>query len=251
MPKWPCELDSDDQVAVRVPVGQGVVGFDVALVDHGGGVGALHDQVGRGIAGLDIAFFEDEVLGDVAGLVVEDAAGLGVEVVQDDRGVVAHGFADVQQRRQDFVVDVDEAQGFLGLVHAGGGHGGDDLALIGDAAAGDDPLGHVAQALHAGFVGFGLAGARVGKVVAGDHGEHLAGSLGARGVDAANASPGVRAAQHLAPNHAGHVGVHAVACASRDLVHAVVTDRSGSNDSIRAVACCHSLLPRCCGESRV
>ena len=238
-----------DQMPVLVPVGQRVVRLDVALVDHGGGIGPLHDQVGRRIAGLDVAFLVNEVLGDVAELVVEDAAGFGVEVVEDDRRVVTHGFAHVQHGRQDFVVHVDQTQGFLGVVDAGGGHGGDDLALRGDAPAGDDPLGHVAQALHAGLVGFGLAAARVGKVVAGDHGQNLAGSLGARRIDAANARPRVRAAQHFAPDHARHAGVHAVACPSRDLIHAVVTDRSGPNDSVCAVACCHSLLPRCCGGS--
>ena len=104
----------DFEGAVGAPEGGGVVGFDVALVDGGGAEVAFHDQVGGGEAGVDVAFFQDDVLGDVARGVGEGAGGLHAQVgVQDGRARGAGGFG-VEDGVENLVLDVDQAQGLGG-----------------------------------------------------------------------------------------------------------------------------------------
>ena len=64
-----------------------------------------------------------------------------------EEGLVGEGLADIDDRGQGFVVDLDEVEGVLGGVAAVGNDDGDGLANIADLVAGH---GVLEEALDAG-----------------------------------------------------------------------------------------------------
>ena len=130
----------DEEVTVRIPIGQRILRFDVALVHHGGGVFALHHQVRRSEALLDVAFLVDDVLRDVARVVPKFAASVGAQIVQDDLRVRAHGRAHVQDWRQHLVFHFDQVQRRFRLVDRGRRHRGQRLTFVGHPVVRQQPL---------------------------------------------------------------------------------------------------------------
>ena len=97
----------DIELAVGVPKGGSVVGFNVALMHRGGFVLPLQYQVGLGKALRRVALLECHPGGDVAGLVGELAQLGGEQVGMEQGGVGLHRFPHGHRRGQDFVVHPD------------------------------------------------------------------------------------------------------------------------------------------------
>ena len=125
----------DRELACRVPGGGDHVGLQVAVLDLGGGVGVLEDQV-RGRETLVDVAAPDAVGGEHVAPVlvavmplVETALGLHAGLVEHRRAG-RHGLDRVQHRFQRLVFHLDEVQGFLGDVRLFGGHRGHHLAGV-------------------------------------------------------------------------------------------------------------------------
>ena len=104
---------------ILIPQGGGVVGFDITLV-HGCGVEfALDDNVRLGETLLDVPQFVTDVYGDVAGPFRLLAELLGLQVLVQKGGAVAHRLRRRKRARENLVIDLDEARGLLGDVRAG------------------------------------------------------------------------------------------------------------------------------------
>ena len=117
-----------------------------------------------------------------------------------------------------------------GDILAGGGHGGDRMALEEHLLARHDGANDVT------IVDQHLAGghelrALVLEVVARDDGLDARQRRGLRHVDALDAGMRMRRAQHLADELAGHLEVGAELGAAGHLVGAIGTDRTGADDA--------------------
>ena len=112
------------------------LGLDVTLV-HGGGVElALDNDVGLREAPCNIPQLLLAVAGDVAVLARVLAQGSGGEVLVQERSVLLHGLADVDDGAQGFVLHLDQVQRLLGDVRTGCGHGSHGVALVEHLAGG-------------------------------------------------------------------------------------------------------------------
>jgi hypothetical protein len=187
-------------------------------VDRPRGEAALDDDVGLGEAGLDVTLLVLERAGDVRRLAVELH-----EVVQDRR-IGRDRVVDLDDMRQHLVVDLDQSARRGGDLLAGRGDRGDGVAVPQRLFARHHVACHPAHVLDAERVG--RVDREVDDVGRRHHRLDAGQRLGLRGVDATDDGMRVRAAQHLAPDHAGHVAVGGEGRAAGDLVDAVGTDRA-------------------------
>ncbi len=187
--------------------------LDIALVHRTGGEAALDHDFGFGKTLRDVALLDFEPAGDVGRLAFEL-----VELVQDRR-VRLERVVDLDRPRQHFVIDLDQLAGLRRDRFRGGGHGGDGVAgeqrLFARHHVAAHPA-HVLDAEHDRFVE-----REIDDVARGDHRLDAGQRFRLRGVDRLDARVRMRAAQHLAPDHAGHIGVGGKRRAARDLVDAV------------------------------
>ena len=227
----------DREVAVLAPGSGAVVRFDVSLVDGGGVDLVLRHRVGLGKTFGDVPELVLVVRRDVAlpaGVLAELLRG---QVLVQEHGILLHRLEDLGVRRQHLVVDVDQAEGFLGDVLVDRRHPGDGMAAVEHLVGGQDVVAHVFQlgrplAEVDDFVPFGR-----GQVTqSGDHGAHPLQRLGPAGVDRPDAGVPVRGAQHLPVEHAGKLHVAPVHRAAGHLVGAVVPYRPGADDLVLLVA---------------
>ena len=98
----------DGQLAIGVPEGCAVLGFNVPLVHRGSGILLLHDDVSGGEALLQVALFVAEMGGDVAVLVSFLPHLRGGLVLMEQLGVFSHRLTDLGGRLQRFVLHLDE-----------------------------------------------------------------------------------------------------------------------------------------------
>ena len=228
----------DGDVAVRPPVHGGGVRLDVALMHRLGAELALDDYVGVLEALLDVAHLEKEMVGDVGAVfgvaVIAQAAGPhggvgdGGETLVEDGGIGFHRLQHVGHRIQHLVLDLDEFQGLLGDVGAGGGDGSHGVPLVQHLLGGQAV---VAQELGIDHGSLGLvadAALRLGQVGGGDHAAHTLHRLGLAGVNGLDAGVSVRAAKHPGMEQSRQVNVCAVAGAARHLFCAVLPDGPSS-----------------------
>ena len=218
--------------AVLVPVDVEVVGLNVALVHRGRVELAFYYDVGIGEPLADVPQRVLEVLGHVAHSVGLGAELLGHEVFMEDRGVVLHRFRGRHYRGQDFVVDLDQGDGLLGHVDAGGRDAGDGVPLVDDLCFSHDLVA-------------GVGPLTVRQVFGGHDRAHAVEGFGLAGVDGLD--PGVRVGtpEHLAEEHARGVEVGAVLRGSGDLVRTIMPDGPGADDvvlfrgqdNVRLVSC--------------
>ena len=117
--KCPCELHQTVDSAVRLPPRGRGVRLNVALVDGLRAEYLLDDQIGLCETLLDVAENHLRVAGDIAFVV-------GVELGR----AVGYCLLDVGNGGQDFVLDLNQVEGFLGGVRALRGDGGDCLSLV-------------------------------------------------------------------------------------------------------------------------
>ena len=213
-------------MAVGIPEGGGVLRLNIALV-HGSGVELpLDDVIGLGKALRHIALFVLVAVGNVAVLVGGFAKLGGGKFVVQQRGVIPHSVPHIVVGAQDFVVHLDEADGFLGDVDGIGGHAGDGVSPEQGFGAGQDVVAGGAR--RQGRVV--LAGD--GQVGAGYDGAHAGQGFGGGGVNGLDARMGVGAPQDFAVQHPAHLEVAAVLGAAGHLVGAVRPDWPGAHDLV-------------------
>ena len=177
-------------------------------------------------------------VGAVAGVALGPTAGALSRIGQGNQSLVnqrrarGHGILGGQHGRQDFPIHADQSHRFLGQVGRVGGDGGDGVATVQRLFA-----GHHVAAVEAVVDRCALFlvldfGGNVREVGGGYHGVDAGQGQGAAGVDAADASVGVGAAQNFAVEHTGQVDVGGVAGAAHHLVRPVVADGAGPDDLI-------------------
>ena len=160
----------------------------------------------------------------------------GGQVVVEYGSILFERIMERQHRRQDLVVHFDQVQRLLGDVGAGSGDGRHRVALVQGLVVGHDVLRHEPR----GALGFGEVDDLVfddREVPGGRHRDHTWQRLGLAGVYRADAGVGVGAAQDLAVDHAGYLGIGAVLGRPRHLLQPVVTDGPGPNDPVLPGAC--------------
>ena len=190
--------------------------LDIALMHRAGGEAALDDDLGLGEAFRDVALLDLEPAGDVGRLALE------LDEVVQDRRVGLHRVVDLDRPRQHLVVDLDQLAGLGRDRLGGGGDGRDRMAGEQRLLARHHVAAHPAHVLDAEH--HRLVDREVDDVARGDHRLHAGQRLRLRGVDRLDARMRMRAAQDLAPDHAGHGGVGGKGRASGDLVDAVGTN---------------------------
>ena len=219
------------ELAVAVPESGGVVRLDVALMHRGGGEFALDDHIGLSKPLGRIALFIGKMGGDVAGRGADFAHGVGAHFFVQQRGVALHRRADIHHRRQRFVVNLDEGQGFFGGVGVDGGHCCHRVALEQRLVAGQHMVGGVLQpgVVAAQFL-FGEGGER--QIFGGDHRLHAGMGGGFGGVDGLDAGVGIRAAENFGVEQSVQLHIRAVLRPPGHLVHAVGTHRALPDDIV-------------------
>ena len=231
----------DGDGVVVVPAGGGRVGFNVALMHLAGVVFPFYDGVGCGEARFRVAQGELEMVGNI-GAVARFAfgpaagtprrAGQGNQPLVDDGRAGGHGGRGGQRRRQNFVVNVNQRQRFLGQVGRIGGDGGDGVAAV----EGLFPRHHIAAVKAVVDGGAFLLvfdfGGHGGEIGAGDHGVDARPGQSAAGVNAPDAGVGVGAAQDFAVQHPRQMDVGGVTGAAHHLVRAVVAHRAGADHAV-------------------
>ena len=121
----------------------------------------------------------------------------------EQRGIRSHGFHGVEDRRQHFVVDVDAQERFFGGFGRLRRDRGDPVADV----------THPVPAQHR-HVPQDLPHEMTRGILSGHHGLDAGDTPGRGGINATDASVGMRTAQNLAPKHAGHIHVGGEARAS-------------------------------------
>ncbi len=191
--------------------------LDIALVNWARGEGALDDDVGLFKTFRDVALLVLEAAGDVGRLAFEL-----VELVQN-RCIRLDRVIDLDRPRQHLVIDFDQLAGLGRDRFRGRGHGrywvAGEQRLVARHHVAAHPA-HVLDAEHHRAIG----DREVNDVARGDDGLYARQLLGFRRVDRFDAGMRMRAAQHLAPDHAWHRGVGGELGAAGHLVHAVGTD---------------------------
>ena len=217
--------------AVARPECRGVVRLDIALV-HGGGVElALDDDIGLGEALGRVAQRPAEVLGHVADAVRQRAVHLGLQVIVQERRTRSHRVGRGEHGGQHFVIHADQRRGFLGDVRRSSGDGSHGVAAIDRLLIRQNVGADEAQQRLA-FAQIEPAIRRIRHIGEGDHGLHARERLGGAGIELQNARVRVRAAQHEAVQHAGHLHVGPVQRAAGHLIGPVGPHRAGSDDVV-------------------
>ena len=218
----------DVNVVVIFPDGSGSLGFDVALMDHRRAEFPLHNYIGRGKTSGQVAPFVAQQGGQIGGLVTLFAHRSGAQTGQQNGCARLGRFVGIQHRGQQFILDFDQFERFFGHMDAVGSHRGNGVAVVEHFVLGQNvgaqvhQIGHVlAHLLH--FV-FGW-----GQVFAGDNRCDAGERFSFAGVNAQNTGVGVGAAQNLAIEQAGQLGIRTVAGRAGHFVHPVVADRTGSD----------------------
>ena len=162
----------------------------------------MHPRIDDLLGDDDVGLGEDGVGGrGVAGLPVEAmVVGLAVEIGADHRCRRVQRLADIDDRSQRLIVNVDELQGISRGVAILGDDECDLLALEPHLVGGQHGLHVIGQGGHPGQ-------ALGGEIGAGDDGLDLRMGLGGADVDAVDRGVGVGRAQDRQVQHAGQLHV--------------------------------------------
>jgi len=203
-----------------------IVRLDVSLVDHRSVEFALDDIVGRLESCFDVAALELIVLRDI-GLIV--AFFLVAQVLEQNPRVLLHRRIDGHHGRQHLVVDFDQAERFLGDMRAGCGDGGDRMAVVQDLVVRKDIHRQVHRVDRhlAGLLELVLG---LRQILRRDDSLHAGQLERLVDVDRFDIRVRMRAAQHLAVQHARERVVGAVLGAAGDFVDAVMPNRARADN---------------------
>ena len=144
-------------------------------------------------------------------------------------GVLFHGVLGVEHRRQHLVAHVDEGQGLLGDMGAGGRHRRYRMPAVEGLLPGQDVPAVEAVVDHGPFLLVGGPGGGLRQIGCGDHALDPRQGQGPAGVDGLDAGVSMGAAQKLAVEESRHLDIGAVPGTARHLVEAVMADRSGAH----------------------
>ena len=211
-------------LAVGVEARDAGLRLDIGLVHRRGLERHLDDLVGLREARVDVADLVLDALGDVRRLARRRVDAARDHVLEQERRVRRHRLVDVDHVRQHLVVDLDQRERLVRDRSAGGGHGGDRMALVEHLLARHDVARHVPEVLRHPLgpdIGEGL----LREVGRGHHRLHAGERLRLLDVDRADAGMRVRRAQDAADQHARPHHVGAVERLARHLRHAVRPDR--------------------------
>ena len=213
------------------------MGLDITLVDRLGCELSFNDHVGFLEPLFQVAKFVLDMTGDVAfgaGVVADGETvdlEVGRQVLVEQWRVFFHRFIEGKDRIQDFVVDLDQFQGLLRYVGAGGRYGSHGMSQIEGLAGGHDMLGHEAGV----SLGLGQVDHRVvddGEIFGRNHRRDAGQRLRLAGVDGLYPGVGVGTAQHLAVKHAGKLYIGPILGRPDDFIHAVVANGPSAYDVI-------------------
>ena len=175
--------------------------------------GALDDDLCRSEPLRDVALLDLYSTGDIGRLVLELH-----EVVKDRRAGLDR-ILDFDRPWQDLVVHLDQRTGLGRDRLGGGGDRRDGVAGKQRLVARHHVAAHPAHVLDAQYDRF--VDRKIDHVARGDRRLDARQRLRLRGVDRLYAGMRMRAAQHLAPDHAGHRGVCGKGRAAGDLVDSI------------------------------
>src|SRR5713226_4696567 len=130
-------------MAVGIVNTHGVVRLYIALMDHRGLELALDHVVRTLEPFVDIAALELQMRGDIS-LLVRTVVLVAQSREQDWRPRF-HRILYRHYRRQDFIIDLDQPQSFLGYMWARGGNRGHGMAVVEDFAPCEDIGGKLAH----------------------------------------------------------------------------------------------------------
>ena len=163
-------------------MGHGIVWLDIALVNHGGVKLPLDDNVSSGKTRLQITAGKPHLAGDVGLLITLFRRPARAQIRQQDWRIVLHGLADIEYRREEFVLDLDERQRLLGDVRAGGGHGRYSMPVVEDLVPSHNVHGQVPR-VNGDLAHLVDAGGKLWQVLSGDDHFHSRQGARRRGVD--------------------------------------------------------------------
>ena len=132
-------------------------------------------------------------------------------------------------RSQDFVVNVYESQGLLGLMGVGGRHGSHGMSLVQDLPIGQDVVAHEAEIVDGAFRQVLNLARGLLPVGGGDHRLDSRRYLGLAGIDGLDPRVGVGAAQYLPVQKPWKNYIRAIFRLPGYLIGPVVADRPGAH----------------------
>ena len=227
-------------MAILRPERGGRVRLDVPLVHCLGGELPFHDDIGLPEPLLQVAPLKLNVAGDVTLSSILAGAGPfnpepGGQVLMQQGRIGLHGLADVQDRRQHFVVDLDQVEGCFSHVGIEGA-----TAAIAWPMYSTFWLARMLSAIIRALpLGLGKIDDPVlddGEVFEGAHRIHAGQGLGLAGVNGMDAGMGMGAAQDFAVQHAGQVDIGPEFGPAGHLVQTIVADGPGAHHGVVAWA---------------
>ena len=227
----------------------GVLSFNIALVNPGGGELTLNDEIGFLEPGFNITKLELGPSSHVALLpgvrtrIESKGHDPGGLIRMDQRRIRLHSFTSVQHRSQHLIVHFNERKGLLRDVLGIGGYGSNGVALVESLVPGHDIVTemHVVQGS---LACLNLYISSNGHVFARYYRMDAWQRQGFAGINTLDLGVSMRAAKYLSPQHACHVVVDAIDSTASDLVRPIVPDRRCANDLVFLVLYArHYFLP--------
>ena len=193
------------------------MGFDITLMHRRGAEAAFHHHFGFSETLINIAKLVFQLACDIGSLAVK------LNEIMQDRRIGLDRVFRVNHPGQNLIFHFDQLQRLGRHFFGDGGNGGDRVAMEQRLFARHDVAAHPAHILnaeHHGFVEW-----EIHHILMRHHGLHAGMRFRLRGIDGNDARMRVRAAQHLAPDHAGHIGIGGIGSAARHLFRTIGTDR--------------------------
>ena len=194
------------------------MGFDVTLMHRRGAEAAFDNDIGLGEALINIAKLMFQLARNVRRLAVK------LDEIMQDRRIGLDRVFRVNHPGQNLIFHFDQLQRLSRHLFRNRGNGGNRVAMEQRLFARHDVAAHPAHILNAEHHGF--VEREIHHILMRHHGLHAGMRFRLRGIDGNDARMRMWAAQHLAPNHAGHIGIGGIGSAARHLFRTIRTDRA-------------------------
>ena len=117
--------------------------LDIPLVNRLGGERMFDHNVSLAPAAVHVTFGELDTCGDVGQGVLGAVNILGAQVFMQDWRTFSHRLVNIDDMRQDLVVDLDQGQSLPGNGFGGGGNRRNRMTIIQGFFSGHDVAGHI------------------------------------------------------------------------------------------------------------
>ena len=194
------------------------MGFDITLMHRRSAEAAFHHHFGFRKTCIHIAKLMFQLARDVRRLAIK------LDEIMQDRCIGLDRVFRVNHPRQNLIFHFDQLQRLGRHLFRNRGNGGNRVAMEQRLFARHDVAAHPAHILdpqHDRFVE-----REIHHILMRHHGLHAGMRFRLGGIDGNDARMRMRAAQHLAPDHAGHIGVGGIGSAARHLFRTIRTDRA-------------------------